>query len=177
MAVVRDSEAELFSRLIEENRLYGLNLAVRHVRNKASAEELVQEAAVRCWKRWSSYDKRRPFVHWYSTVLMRVIIDYVRRRKLVSFLSIETHGGTGLAGVLYGGPEPEHETLKSYEAQVINSALESLSEEYSSALRAVYFDGMKYEEAAVATGCPVGTIRSRLARGKKQLREALEGRV
>ena len=135
-------------------------------RNHASAEDLVQETAIRAI---SARDKFQPGTNlrgWLIIILRNCYFNEQRRMSFRLTDSLETCGIDPLAS---GGQEERLE-MRDFERQ-----LHQLPAPQREALLLIGVNGYSYEEAAAIAGCPVGTMKSRVSRARLQLQTALEG--
>ena len=132
----------------------------------------------------ASFRRGAAFSTWlYAIALNQVRTEY-RRRKSVkgqAMLSLDAAGGPGddpdgrppePAGT---GPGPADEASRKEEAVLLHRALSRLDEEYREAVVLRDLEGLSYEEIAEATKTNIGTVRSRLHRGRRLLRNKLKG--
>lgn len=142
-----------------------------HLGSRADTEDLVQETYVRAMRSLSSYRGDAPVQMWLLAIARRVCADHIRRnqrdRRLVDRL-------TALAPAGRSGSEPgAHKSTSLGEAVEQRELLDTLDPERREAFVLTQLVGLKYAEAAAVIGCAIGTIRSRVARARVDLREAL----
>jgi RNA polymerase sigma-70 factor, ECF subfamily len=148
-----------------------LPLAIRIVRDRAEAEDVVHDAFVAVGARAGQYTAERGTVAaWMVTLVRNLSIDRTRRRE---------RRGTLVRKVLAHEPvekvaDPEGLTAESAERNKVRRALQSLPEVQRTTLEIAFFEGLSYPEIAEREGVPLGTIKSRAARALASLREALE---
>lgn len=171
--------------------------AYRMMGNASDAEDLTQEAFVRVWAAFDRYDRSRSFEGWLFRILSNLAIDRWRRGAGTSICSLdaESHSAKSLAtlrGHSQGGNRdsgnatllscladerpsvmPEQSLFRSEVGRKVRTALEALPRDYRKAVLLADVQGYSYEEIASHVGCPVGTIRSRLHRGRQLLRQNL----
>jgi RNA polymerase sigma-70 factor (ECF subfamily) len=161
--------ANFFDRLLAElPRLY--RTARRRTRSTADAEDLVQATVVRALERRGDVrqlDKLRP---WLLRVQHTVLLNSVRGARN-RFEVIE--GGRGAERVPEPAGDLEDEILSRSLDDRVERALATLAPEWREALVLREVDGLSYEEIAAAQGCPIGTVRSRLARARAAVLEEL----
>ena len=137
-------------------------------RDNAAAEDLVQEALVRAYERHHTFRPGGNLRTWLMSVLHNVFIDGRRRQRA------ETRKIEESAAVSDGLAQPEqewHVRLKQ-----IGEAFADLPDEQRAAVYLVSIEGLSYQEAARTLEIPVGTLMSRLGRGRAALRAFEEGR-
>lgn len=179
-----------FEGLFQRSYHRAYNAAYRMMGNSTDAEDLTQEAFVRVWAAFDRYDRTRPFEGWLFRILNNLAIDRWRRAACapVCSLDAEPAGHRSPARGLRGGQEgrgaplsacladdragamPEAALFRSEHGRRIRRALSELPGDYRKAVVLADVQGYSYEEIAQRVGCPVGTIRSRLHRGRQMLR-------
>ena len=173
-----ESRAE-FDELVRRYHKQAYNIAYRMAGNHTDAEDLTQEAFIRAFRFFGQYRRELPFDSWLYKIMSNVFIDRLRRMPKVKIRSIDqpvtTEDGEAQFDVADGSPGPEDEVLSSEMDNRIQAALNTLPEAFR--LTVIYADieGMSYEEIAEATRTNIGTVRSRLHRGRRLLRNKLKG--
>lgn len=153
---------------------YGL--AVRLTGNSTEAEDLVQETYVRAFRFFHRYDDGLPFTSWLYRIMTNVHIDMVRRKSRLRTVSLEQAGGTeGKTWDLPDASMNADETI-GHEGfgDLLQLGLKAMTPEFRMAVVLADVEGMAYEEIAEIMETSVGTVRSRIHRGRKQLREYLD---
>ncbi len=170
----REFEA-LFSRSYQ--RAY--NLAYRYTGNESDAEDLTQDAYVRAWGSYHRYDRKRSFEVWLLRILSNLAIDRWRRQSASRTYSLDQVVCSQGADVELGAivPDkaagPEQQCISRAMEEQIHSALRLLPPSYRQAIILTDIEEWSYEEVASKMRCPVGTVRSRLHRGRQLLRQYL----
>jgi RNA polymerase sigma factor (sigma-70 family) len=158
--VVRDHSARVY------------RLAYRLTGNTHDAEDLTQEVFVRVFRSLSSYTPGT-FEGWLHRITTNLFLDMARRRQRIRF---EGLGEETAARLGDGGPSPAQAFDDRHLDTDIQAALKALAPEYRAAVILCDIEGLSYEEIAAALGIKLGTVRSRIHRGRAQLRAALEHR-
>jgi RNA polymerase sigma-70 factor, ECF subfamily len=146
-------------------------LAYRLTGNKHDAEDLTQEVFVRVFRSLSSYTPGT-FEGWLHRITTNLFLDMARRRQRIRFEGL----GDETAQRLHSGPTPAQAFDERHLDSDIAEALEALAPEYRAAVVLCDIEGLSYEEIAVTLGVKLGTVRSRIHRGRAQLRAALDHR-
>jgi RNA polymerase sigma-70 factor (ECF subfamily) len=163
---LRDRAA--FRRLYERTsaKLFGVTLRI--LRDRAEAEEALQEVYVKIWQR---ADRYRPGAYspisWLVAIARNHALDVLRARRPVAEDIDEA------LDVADGGPDPEEAAARASERARIESCLERLEADRAEAVRAAYLDGFSYEELAARFSVPLNTMRTWLRRSLIRLRECL----
>lgn len=176
-----ESDEELAQRFERDampllDQLYGA--ALRMTRNPADAEDLVQETYVKAFQGFRSYKPGTNLKAWLYRILTNAYINNYRKaqRRPAEYATdditdsqiAETASHTSI-----GLRSAEVEALEKVPDEEIRDALMSLKEDYRMVVYYADVEGLPYKEIAEIMGTPIGTVMSRLHRGRKQLRDAL----
>jgi RNA polymerase sigma-70 factor (ECF subfamily) len=171
-----------FDELVYRHYQQAYNLAYRLTGNAADAEDLVQEAFLRAYRFFDRYDRSMPFMNWFSRILTNLYIDEYRRRGRLRTVSIDEvySGEDGEEGTTMDlpdtAPNPLELALSNEYLHAIQEGLQHLSPEFRIAVILADLEGYSYEEIAEITKTSIGTVRSRIHRGRKQLRDQIKKR-
>ena len=164
------------------DRLYGT--AMRLTRNGSDAEDLLAESLEKAWGNLSNLDSREKFDGWMMRILSNTYISNWRRNQVHQKIfddDVDTeevddthslYARLHQPFLLWWGT-PEQTFLNNLLKEDIERAMDQLPEGYRIVVLMVQILGYSYEEAAEELNVPVGTIRSRLNRGRSQLQDAL----
>lgn len=177
-AIQREDRRE-FNALVKRYHKQAYNVAYRMAGNHADAEDLTQEAFIRAYRFFDQYRRDLPFESWLYKIMSNVFIDMLRRKPKAKLRSLDEPIATEDGETQMDLPDPSsgpEETVLSHDMdQRIQAALNTLPEVFR--LTVIYADieGLSYEEIAEATNTNIGTVRSRLHRGRKLLRSRIQG--
>jgi RNA polymerase sigma-70 factor, ECF subfamily len=157
------------------DRLY--SAALRYTRNPADAEDLVQETFAKAYSRFHQYEQGTNLRAWLYRILTNTYInDYRKRQRRPDEYPQEQIDDFSLYDRLsMAGRSAEAEVLEQFTADEVKQALQDLAEPYRIAVYLADVEGFAYKEIAEIMGTPVGTVMSRLHRGRKALERALYG--
>ena len=139
--------------------------AMALTRNRAAAEDLVQDVAMKALAASESFVAGTNFSAWVHRIMTNHFISGVRSRREYSDLDQRPEVGI---------PATQHDRT---ELRELNVALHCLPREQQEALRMIGIEEQSYEEAAGATGCAVGTLKSRVHRARLNLRSLTHGEI
>jgi RNA polymerase sigma-70 factor (ECF subfamily) len=162
-------EAEMLPHLDAAYRL-----ARALARRTEDAEDLVQEAYLRAFAGFDGYQRGTNARAWLLTIVRRVHINQWRRARARPQLLPLAGPEEPEEPVDTVTPSAEDEALQHIEQRHVLDALAELPESFRSVLALVDLDGMHYAEAAEVLGCPIGTVMSRLHRGRLRLARRLQ---
>jgi RNA polymerase sigma-70 factor, ECF subfamily len=145
-------------------------IALRIVRERSEAEDILHDAFVAVNERAGQYSEGRgSVIAWLVTLVRNLSIDRTRRRDRRGTLARDVIAHEPPASVR----DPERLTSDASERAQIRRALDSLPEAQRQTLEIAFFEGLSYPEIAERENVPLGTIKSRAARALAALREAL----
>lgn len=151
-----------------------LAFAARRTDSMADAEDAVQEACVRAWAAFADLRDDTRVRAWLYRILRSVLIDAAerrtRRRQLVSITRLED-AHESLVG--NGVDDLFDEVAARITGEVLREALGRIPEDFAVAIELHDIDGFKYHEIAEITHVPIGTVMSRISRGRRLLAGAM----
>ncbi|HTM22828.1 MAG TPA: sigma-70 family RNA polymerase sigma factor [Kofleriaceae bacterium] len=159
--------------------LYGA--AYRLTRNPRDAEDLVQDTILRAYRFWDSFEKDSNCKAWLFRILTNTFInEYQKRKRSREILQAAHTEQQTTDGVLVheqsaSQRDPQHALLDRTLSDDVARALESLPADFRLAVVLCDVEGLSYKEIAEIMDTPVGTVMSRLYRGRRLLKEALYG--
>ena len=153
--------------------------AYRMSRNRQDAEDLLQETYLRAYKYYDKFQEGTNFKAWLFKILKNTFINRYRKRQRQplknSFDEIEGAFESKLleSPLTARGATPEEELMIGALDQDVQQALEALPEDYRTAVELADLEGLSYREIADRLGIPLGTVMSRLYRGRRKLEAVL----
>src|SRR5579871_2718742 len=171
-----------FEKLIERTQRQAYNMAYRMTGNRDDAEDLTQEAYLRDFCSFATYSRQLPFESWFFRILSNLFIDLMRRRPKQKPLSLDQPMGEEeseenlLLQIADESANPERELLEQVLDERLQNALLALPEVFRVAVLLCDVQGKSYEEIASIMHSSIGTVRSRIHRGRTLLRRMLDGK-
>jgi RNA polymerase sigma-70 factor (ECF subfamily) len=153
-------------------------VALRIVRERPIAEEIVQEAFVNVWHHAGSYDGARSQpLTWLTSIVRNRALDLKRRREIDTIgLPGADDDGPGIE-LPAGGPSPVELLLAGADARAIRDCVETLEAGARQAIALAFFHGLSHGELAAHLREPLGTVKSWVRRGLAKLRRCLDEAV
>ncbi|WP_434596101.1 RNA polymerase sigma factor SigE [Streptomyces sp. A5-4] len=147
-------------------------LAYRLTGNQHDAEDLTQEVFVRVFRSLSTYTPGT-FEGWLHRITTNLFLDMVRRKQRIRFDALGDDAAERLPS---REPSPQQVFNDSHFDADVQQALDTLAPEFRAAVVLCDIEGLSYEEIAATLGVKLGTVRSRIHRGRSHLRKALQHR-
>ena len=167
------SKAVRFEEVALPHLAAAYNLARWLVHNEQDAEDLVQEAYLRAFKFFGGYyggDARA----WLLTIVRNTCFTWLQQNRALRLMDpIEEK--LDEAGADFA--DPEMLLLQSVDRQIVKQALQELPVEFREVVVMREMEGLSYKEIANVVDVPIGTVMSRLARGRKRLQTLLASRI
>jgi RNA polymerase sigma-70 factor (ECF subfamily) len=163
--------------LVHMDSLFGA--AYRLTRNPRDAEDLVQDSLLRAYRFWDSFQQDSNCKAWLLRIVTNTFInEYQRKKRSREVLDAASAEQDATDGVLVQAQasdkqSPEKAMLAQSVSDDVQRALEQLPEDFRTAVVLCDMQGLSYKEIAEIMECPVGTVMSRLFRGRKLLAAGL----
>ena len=163
LTAVASSDARALRALYDRHAPWlSLRLA-RRCADPDITDDALQDTFVAIWRGAAHYEGRGEVAAWIWGIAIRRLIDGVRRRP----------ASTESLSEAYASPSAEEQVLLGVEHGDLGSALQRLSPELRAVVQATVLDGLTSREAGHLLGIPSGTVKTRMMRARRQLREAI----
>lgn len=171
---IADGDALAVAELYDRHSSMLFALALRIVRDRAEAEDVVHDSFMQVGERAGQYVPERGAVGaWLVTLVRNLSIDRTRRRDRRGAIARDVLAHDPDAAVAAQASDPETNVAGAGERARVRRALAQLPEVQRTTLEIAFFEGLTYAEIAEREGVPLGTIKSRAARALAALRAAL----
>lgn len=173
---VKRGDQNAFAEIVElfKDKVY--QLCYRMVGNAHDAEDLAQEAFIRAYVNINSYDTNRKFSTWLYRIATNLSIDRLRKKKPYYFLDAEIEGAEGLtmySQIATDELQPD-EMVESLEFQEwVQQEINELPVMYRSVIVLKYIEELSLKEIGDILDLPIGTVKTRIHRGREALRKRL----
>ncbi len=172
-----DADSREKRRAFEEEALVHLctlyNVALRLTHEPSDAEDLVQETVVKAYRAWDRYERGTNCRAWLLTILRNTFINEFRKRSKrpdpVPFDTVEEVS----AFERVQEEDPEGSFFRHLVDEDVRRAIDELPEDFRLPVVLSDVEGLSYAEIAEVLGIPVGTVKSRLFRGRRRLQKRL----
>ena len=166
-------DAQAFNELLAEHERRMYAVALRMCGTKEDAEDCLQEAMLRIYRAIGGFKGQSSFGTWVYRITMNTCLDELRRRK--------SRPGTSLDGMVEAGwspsdgrEGPEQHAVRAETRRRLEALIQQLPEDMRAAVVLRDIQGLSYEDIARALDANVGTIKSRISRGREKLREKIQ---
>ncbi|HEX2163745.1 MAG TPA: sigma-70 family RNA polymerase sigma factor [Thermoanaerobaculia bacterium] len=177
----REGSEAAFRELVERFERPVFSLIVRMVRDRSLAEDLTQETFVKAYRNLAAYDAERKLSSWLFKIAHNATIDHLRRREVETVpldASPDDEERPGLDRRLADRTArgPDLAVGRGELARALEAAVAELRPEYREVVLMRFAEDLSYQEIALATGLPLGTVKTHLHRARKELVAALAAR-
>ncbi|MDR0249187.1 MAG: sigma-70 family RNA polymerase sigma factor [Oscillospiraceae bacterium] len=166
-----------FERLVREHEKTLYNLALRMTGNEHDAADMTQETFLRAWRAIDRFRGESAVSTWLYKLCANVCMDFLRARRRRAAYETEPPNRDDAAGYAAEVPDmtysPETELERALLREGLQNALNKLPREQRRALLLREIGGLPYADIAAALGIPEGTVKSRIARAREQMRVLL----
>jgi len=165
--------APSWEEIVTEHSARVYRLAYRLTGNMHDAEDLTHDVFIRVFRSLHSYQPGT-FEGWLHRITTNVFLDKMRRKQRIRFDALSDDAAARLPSREVG---PEQSYADTHFDDDVQRALDSLTPDFRAAVVLCDIEGLSYEEISTTLGVKLGTVRSRIHRGRSQLRAALAHRA
>jgi RNA polymerase sigma factor (sigma-70 family) len=166
-------QAPSWDEVVTQHSARVYRLAYRLTGNRHDAEDLTQEVFVRVFRSLSSYTPGT-FEGWLHRITTNLFLDQARRKSKIRFDALAEDSDSRMPGRV---PSPDSQIDDRLFDDDVEAALADLPPDFRAAVVLCDIEGLSYEEIAEILGAKLGTVRSRIHRGRAMLRTALSHRA
>jgi len=170
-------DIDSFEQLISDNSKLAYNIALKMLKNKEDAEDVSQEALIKVYKNIDRFNMNSSFKTWMYRIVVNTCLDHMRKNKntVVSIdKPIKTEHNEFQVEIEDKRPSPEEIFERKETQKLVIEALNQLDDNFKSAIILRDINDFSYEEIADILTCSLGTVKSRISRGRQKLREIIE---
>ncbi|MGW7762490.1 RNA polymerase sigma factor SigW [Bacillus velezensis] len=173
---VKKGDQNAFAEIVDlyKDKIY--QLCYRMLGNVHEAEDIAQEAFIRAYVNIDSFDINRKFSTWLYRIATNLTIDRIRKKKPDYYLDAEVAGAEGLtmySQIAADGVLPEDAVLSLEMSDTIQKKILKLPDKYRTVIVLKYIDELSLIEIGEILNIPVGTVKTRIHRGREALRKQL----
>lgn len=172
---VSDKDREVFGRLLDKHYDKILGLVLSNAKDKDEAEDVMQTAVLRAWKNFHKFEVGTNFNAWLSTIALNTFYSKIEKRK--NHGKLRSQRQFEIWELSFGQkpvtPEKYCQLTEGLDQRIVN-ALDSISEGFKETILLREVEEKSYNEISEELDVPVGTVMSRLYRGRRLLKKELE---
>ena len=169
-------DIDAFEELIKDYKKMAYNIALRVLRNKEDAEDISQEALVKVFKNIDSFNMQSTFKVWLYRIVMNTCLDYKRKKKIVTY-SIDKPLESDESEIFQDIPDnsnnPDIIIQNKLESQMLSECIEMLDDDFRTVIVLRDLQNLSYKDIASILSCNEGTVKSRINRARKKLRDII----
>jgi RNA polymerase sigma-70 factor (ECF subfamily) len=145
------------------------------------AEDLASDVVLKAWQSYPTFEGKSTIIHWIHRIAVNKYLDYYRRKKIVTFFSLDTGSKDGESidwNEMYlvdENSDPADAADKEELKITVRNAVDTLKPHHREVVSMYYFKGMEVDDIAKVLDVPLGTIKSRLFRARESLEKILKG--
>ncbi len=174
------TDANAFESLLEPQLESAYGMALKLTRHAADAEDLVQEAALLAFRGFHTFESGTNFKAWFFRILTNAFFGKKRKEKrrpqtvdLEDVEDLYMYQKTAELGLHDKSDDPAAMVISEMDVEQVTEAIDALPEEYRVVAVLYFLEDLSYQGIADVLDLPVGTVRSRLHRGRKMLQKML----
>ncbi|MEA5093977.1 ECF RNA polymerase sigma factor SigW [bioreactor metagenome] len=177
----RNGDVDAFEELIKDYKKVAYNIALRVLRNVEDAEDASQEALIKVYKSIQNFNMQSSFKSWMYRIVVNTCIDF-KRKKNINAVSIDENidlGGNKEFQIEIADDTNNPDILieKNFNSKLISDAVGRLEDDFKTIIILRDIQGFSYSEISEMLNCNLGTVKSRLNRARKSLKEILENEL
>lgn len=173
----QQGDEEAFGTLILASEKLIYNIALRMMNNPEDAKDISQDVFIKAFKNIAKFDGKSSFSTWIYRIAVNTCIDEIRKRKGKDTLSmdkeIEGEENSFANQLESNEPTPEVQFLDKEKSIAIQNAINKLSLEHKTMITLRDLQGLSYTEISEAVGISIGTVKSRITRARKNLKDII----
>jgi len=178
---VKKGEYSAFDHLVLKYQSRVIAISTKYVKDIQLAEDIAQESFFKAYKSIDSFREESAFYTWLYRITANTAINYLSSKKRKSeLLEADVSNREGESIDIFdipGGESPEDILNANSLREDIFKNMSNLPEEIRTAVTLREFEGLSYEEIAEILGCPLGTVRSRIFRGRELLQQTISEQI
>lgn len=176
---LREGDQKAYAELLQRYRESVFFMMMKMCNNRDDAEDLTIEAFGRAFKKLDQYSPEYAFSTWLFKIASNNAIDFIRRKKLKSSISIDhrtddSESPDHAANIKSAVLDPEEHFIRKQKIEKIRLLVDNLKPKYKEMIELFYFQEMSHEEISKKLGLPIGTIKAQLFRARDLLYHALK---
>jgi len=174
---VQSGDKQAFGILMERYQSRILHVLTPFLKNRTDAEDVAQDTFIRAYRALANFKGDSAFYTWLYRIAINTAKNYLAAKKVrppASDLDMGDVGESAYDVKLRDDESPEHLLHRDEIESAVYKAMAELPDEQRTALMLREIDGMSYEDIAITTECPIGTVRSRIFRARDAIEKVIK---
>ena len=160
---------DAFEELIKDHKKSAYNIALKFLRNVEDAEDVSQEALIKVFKSIKNFNMQSTFKVWMYRVVVNACLDF-KRKKSIDIYPIDNV--INIAGT--DNDNPDAMIDNKYTSEIVNLSINKLDDDFKSIIILRDIQGFSYNEISEILSCNIGTVKSRISRARKALKDIID---
>jgi len=171
----QDEDKEAFNEIVERYKDKLVNFIYRYTGNRDDAEDFAQDAFLKLYKSKHLYKEIAKFSTWFYTIALNTVRTNLKKKSRMNTLSINNYDVENEKDfdLHDDSPEPDSIVGSQMEVEFIQNAINNLDKSFKEVILLRDVQNLEYDEIAKITGLPLGTVKSRINRGREKLKIVL----
>jgi len=177
----RKGNVDAFEELIKDHKKSAYNIALRILRNVEDAEDISQEALIKVFKNIQNFNMQSTFRVWMYRIVVNACLDFKRKKTIDAYSIDETIKLDGNNEVHKeiedNSSNPDAMLESNFNSKMVSDAVNKLEDDFKTIIILRDIQGFSYQEISELLSCNLGTVKSRLNRARKNLKEIIENEL
>ena len=170
----QSGDIDSFEKLIESHKQRVYGIALKMTKNREDALDASQDALIKVYRSIGKFSFKSSFSTWLYRIVVNCCIDHIKKqKKLVLIQGGDEDGRENIIDRIEEKDTPESILEKKIKKQEIKRAFDELEEEFKTVVILRDIEGFSYDEIARINDISLGTVKSRISRGRKKLRDII----
>jgi RNA polymerase sigma-70 factor (ECF subfamily) len=165
----RKGNVDAFEELIKDYKKSAFNIALKFLRNVEDAEDVSQEALIKVFKNIKNFNMQSTFKVWMYRIVVNACLDFKRKKTIDAYPIDDVLNITG-----NNNNNPDAMIEKNYTSEIVNSSINKLEDDFKTIIILRDIQGFSYNEISEILSCNLGTVKSRISRARKTLKDIID---
>lgn len=165
----RKGNVDAFEELIKDYKKSAFNIALKFLRNVEDAEDVSQEALIKVFKNIKNFNMQSTFKVWMYRIVVNTCLDFKRKKTIDAYPIDDVLNITG-----NNNNNPDAMIEKNYTSEIVNLSINKLEDDFKTIIILRDIQGFSYNEISEILSCNLGTVKSRISRARKTLKDIID---
>lgn len=165
----RKGNVDAFEELIKDYKKSAYNIALRFLRNVEDAEDVSQEALIKVFRSIKNFNMQSTFKVWMYRIVVNACLDFKRKKTIDSYPIDEVINFAGT-----NNDNPDDMIDRNYTSEIVSLSIDKLEDDFKTIIILRDIQGFSYNEISEILSCNLGTVKSRISRARKTLKDIID---